>query len=669
MSRLKLVLVLLLVLLIGASLVAHQRGVLATKPAAPTPKYVSVVVKTGTVIVTAKANGAIATPIPDIVTAPVAATLTKILVVPGQQVQAGQSIGTMSTAALDTAVTQAQLTLTAAQSKLAALQAGPRPETVMQAQAAITQAQATLASDQAKLAALQAGPRRQTLIQAQAPVAQTQATLASDQAKLAALQAGPRLQVVAQAQAKVAQAQATLNADQQKATGTIAGLQAALTGAQKKLAATPQNARLATAQAQTDVQKAKDALFAAQTSRDGTCGNPTKPAYQCQGANAQVNSATDSLAAARTKRAQVTAQTKAMLASDQTAVDQAAAVLKQAQQAQAATLTQDQTAVMAAVAALSLAQHPYTTTDLQQAQAAVANDEAAVNAAQAGLSLAQHPYTATDIQQAQAVVTHDQAAVTAAQAALSLAQHPYTAADVQQAQATVAQATAALQVAQALRQQAKLVSPVSGVVITTPTAAGSYVKAGASVATIAPLGVSIASVNVSEFDVRTMALHDAATVKVDGFPGRKFKGTVTSIAVLPVTLQGVVFYPVSVTLQNPKHLVLRPGMSLRATITTQVRSNVKVLPTAAIGQQQGTEAVQVPVVGKQPTWKLVQVGAQNGRWTEIQSGLPLGATVLIAQSAAAGVPPGGGASATATPAGAPPGIGVPKSSGGQQGQH
>ena len=499
---------------------------------------------------------------------------------------------------------------------------------------AVAQAKLALASAQARLDAVKGGPRSETVAQALAAVNQARATLRSDQARLQALEAGPRPELVAQAQATLGKAKAALAADTAQASGNMAAAEATLADAQAKLQAAQQSAPYLIAQVRANVQSAKYTLFAAQATRDGKCVGPwAAPPYQCQAASAQANAAAQSLTSAETKLAQQEVQNKATIAAAQAAVDQASATLQQVRAAQAASS---------------------------------ARDKAAVSAAQASLSLAEHPYTAADIEQARATVARDAASLAAAAAGLSLAQHPYVAADLRQVEAAVAQAQASLLAAEARRQSALLLSPISGTVLSVPAAAGSYLSAGAPVATIAQTGAATITANVSEFDMRRVAPHDPATVKLDGLPGKKLHGTVTDVSVMPLTVQGVVFYPVTIAVQNPKHLPLRPGMTGRATIVTDTRRNVLVLPNEAILQWHGSEAVLVSTAGGSPAWKPVQVGASDGHLTEIQSGLKVGDTVLIP---AAGIPPAGvtAPSAGATAGSAPPGIGVPPAS--DQGQH
>ncbi|MHB8619637.1 MAG: HlyD family efflux transporter periplasmic adaptor subunit [Chloroflexota bacterium] len=573
--------------LLGAGTVAVGRAGLlplparlgVAQPSVAAAHYVPTFVKKGTITVKVKADGAVVTPPQVSVTAPVGSTLSALHVLPGQQVRAGQAIGALDTTALAGAISQAKL--------------------------ALAQAQATVAADQSSLGALSAGPRPELVTQAQATLTKARATLAADEARLQAVKAGPSALSVAQAQ------------------GATTGAQSALADAQAKLRAAQQAAPLLMAQAQTAVRKARNDLFAAQTSRDGICGQ--SKGYKCQAANAQVGTATEGLTAAQTSLAQQSGTNAATIASAQAAVDQAAAALQQSQ------------------AALAVAKAPPASDVIAAAASAVSRDRASIAFEQAALSLALRPGSPTALAQAQAALSRDQAAV--------------------------AQAQSGLNIAETRLKSAILTSPVAGVVMTVSGVVGSYVPGGTALVTVAPVDVTAVTANVSEFDVRKLKLHDAATVKVDSFPGKKLRGSVTLLGMLPVTVQGVVFYPVTITVQNPKHLTLRPGMTLRATIVAETKKNVMVLPNNVIGQKNGSEAVLVPVAGAAPAWKSIQAGITDGKFTEVQSGLKLGQQVLL-KSSAGSLPSSSAASSApgkAKASSAPPGIGVPSSN--QGGQH
>ncbi len=131
----------------------------------------------------------------------------QVLVDVGSAVHAGDAIAQLESDSPEIAVLQAQANLSAAQSKLATIQAGAKLEDV-------TVAEQTLAQQQAKLAALQAQGRPED-------TAAAQATLAAQQAKLNLMLSGGRPEAIAQAQAALDAAQQKLTLLQKGATDDL----------------------------------------------------------------------------------------------------------------------------------------------------------------------------------------------------------------------------------------------------------------------------------------------------------------------------------------------------------------------------------------------------------------------------------------------------------------
>lgn len=216
-------------------------------------------------------------------------------------------------------------------------------------------------------------------------VAQAEAALAAAQAKLSGLEAGPRAEQVAQAEANLEMAQQRLAAlERGGLPEQVALAEANLDAARARLeqvkkGATPQEVE----QARLAVDQAKNALWSAQTNRDGVCGNPRVPQYQCDAANAQVAAAETAVQQAQARLAQVQAgATPEQIAQAEAAVRAAEEQVKLARQPVGEEeLSQARSAVRAAEAQLALARRPVTQHDLDAARAAVAQAKAALDLA------------------------------------------------------------------------------------------------------------------------------------------------------------------------------------------------------------------------------------------------------------------------------------------------
>ena len=201
----------------------------------------------------------------------------------------------------------------------------------------------------------------------------------------------------------------------------------------------------------------------------------------------------------------------------------------------------------------------------------VAEAEAGVPAAQSKLMQARAAE-----QQAHAEL---QSAQTAPQQVLATKARASAAeAHVQQARANLAQAELNL-------QYATVKAPIRGVVSRKGINAGQVVQAGQPLLAIVDVDHVWVTANFKETQLRNMRAGQNATVDVDAYGGREYKGRVDSIAgatgarfsLLPPEnatgnfVKVVQRVPVKIVLeqgQDPEHL-LRPGMSVNATVYTK----------------------------------------------------------------------------------------------------
>jgi len=86
---------------------------------------------------------------------------------------------------------------------------------------------------------------------------------------------------------------------------------------------------------------------------------------------------------------------------------------------------------------------------------------------------------------------------------------------------------------------------------------------------------------VTEADIGTIQPNMAATVTVDAYPDRPFRGTVEKIEPQAVVQQSVTMFPVLITISNVEGL-LKPGMNGEVSILIDRRDNVVAVPNDAI---------------------------------------------------------------------------------------
>jgi HlyD family secretion protein len=333
--------------------------------------------------------------------------------------------------------------------------------------------------------------------------------------------------------------------------------------------------------------------------------------------------------------------------------------------------------------------------NVDSAQAAVANAEAGVQKAHAGIQAAYAALAGAKANVVKAQVTADDDKVKVdrrvvlvsqnadAQEDLDTAQATYKAAVADQAafaaqqrtaednvkvaqadykvattqltanQAQVKQFEAALHSTQIDLDHTKITAPVDGVVVSRNVDVGQTVAASLAAPTLFLIAQDLTKMqvdtNVSEADVGRVRVGQPATFTVDAYPGRVFKGTVTSVRQAPINVQNVITYDAVVGVSNPD-LKLFPGMTANVKILVNQRPNALKVPNAALRYHPASEApapttaakgarkasapeqaVWVLDEGNKPRRVVVSTGETDGTYTEVTSGdLKDGDRVILA---------------------------------------
>ncbi|MHC1768764.1 MAG: HlyD family secretion protein [Verrucomicrobiia bacterium] len=145
---------------------------------------------------------------------------------------------------------------------------------------------------------------------------------------------------------------------------------------------------------------------------------------------------------------------------------------------------------------------------------------------------------------------------------------------IDEAKARVEQAKAALQLAETRLSYAKLLSPLSGVVLSKSAEPGEYVAPGTPVVTIGDLGKPWLRAYINERDLGRVKLGQSVRIKTDTYPDKRYEGTLTFIAseaeFTPKNVQTEeervkLVYRVKIEVPN-SHGELKPGMPADAEI-------------------------------------------------------------------------------------------------------
>ena len=167
-------------------------------------------------------------------------------------------------------------------------------------------------------------------------------------------------------------------------------------------------------------------------------------------------------------------------------------------------------------------------------------------------------------------------------------EHETAALDYANAQAQLVRARTNLDLAQQRLEDATVRAPIAGTIIEKTVSLGQVITSGTNSMGGGTTLVKMADLNkvrvralVTEADIGTIQAGLVATVTVDAYPERPFRGTVEKIEPQAVVQQSVTMFPVLVTLTNLEGL-LKPGMNGEVSILNDRRDNVLSVPNDAI---------------------------------------------------------------------------------------
>jgi HlyD family secretion protein len=228
-------------------------------------------------------------------------------------------------------------------------------------------------------------------------------------------------------------------------------------------------------------------------------------------------------------------------------------------------------------------------------------------------------------------------------------------ASVRSAVAQVALARAALESAETSLRKTKILSPIDGVVLSRNVEPGQTVAAAFQAPVLFTLARDLTQmelhIDIDEADIGQVAEGQRASFSVDTFSGRVFPAELKSIHNIATTLENVVTYEALLVVDN-EDLKLRPGMTATVTIITSERTDVLIVPNAALrftppsaierplhgpmsrlfrprGKSDSGSPDEKPKEEKPTVWVMrngkptpvrIEIGLTDGEWTEVTSG-------------------------------------------------
>ncbi len=524
--------------------------------------------------------------------------ITKVNVTLGQQVKQGDVLAELDSTDALSALASAKLSLGTAQSKLDQLLQGGTASALASADQGVLQAQASYDKAQRALQDLQKPAEATTLETAQQAVTSAQAQLQQ------AEDARAKIDTDAAASVKLARA----NVDK----------------AENALTAAEQSRSNAAASVTTDQQ----ILYNSETAY--CTAPPASTASFCSSLTAPISSG-DQVTLSGVPVASPDHANAASVLSANGTYTKAASDKQTADNA----VTSAENALSDAEDALTKAKDGPTAGQIAMADAAIGSAQAQIDAAQAKLTTVQVGPTASALADAQASIDTAAASLTSAQTKRDETYAGPLPADVKQQQQSVSQAQNSVDTAQKNVDNTKLVAPFDGSVAALNAQAGDLAGSGSS-ATSAVVVLNtpdrvILNLTISETDYGSVKVGQTGSAVFSAIAGRTFPIIIDAIGSNPTTTQGVVNY-----VARAHFVVGTPGGS---------GANVPVIPPAAAAANggQGADATGTPAAGGQGAGASGTPGAGGGRR----------ATAAAATAAAGGTPTTPQAGAT-PPAGTAP---------------
>lgn len=174
-------------------------------------------------------------------------------------------------------------------------------------------------------------------------------------------------------------------------------------------------------------------------------------------------------------------------------------------------------------------------------------------------------------------------------------------------------------------EKAPVESPLSGII------GRVYVDKGTSVTPQTPIALVIDIDNVKidldipEKYIPQISIGQEASIKVDSYPGIKFKGNVSKIS--PVIDLATRTAPIEIEIPNAEHR-LKPGMFARVQLTTEQHKNVlAVLKEAFVGREPNIYLFVIE--NNKAVLRKITTGIHQGNFIEVTRGLNAGENIVV----------------------------------------
>lgn len=170
-------------------------------------------------------------------------------------------------------------------------------------------------------------------------------------------------------------------------------------------------------------------------------------------------------------------------------------------------------------------------------------------------------------------------------------------------------------------------SPVSGIVTEKKALQGMRFMSGEALYQVADLSAVWVVADVFEQDIGLVKVGAGATVKINAYPEKVFKGTITYV--YPTLTAETRTIPVRVELANPGQL-LKPGMYAQMEVSVAPKGAVVTVPISAVIDSGIRRIVLIQAGEGRFEPREVKLGARSDTYVEVIEGVKDGERVVVA---------------------------------------
>jgi RND family efflux transporter MFP subunit len=210
--------------------------------------------------------------------------------------------------------------------------------------------------------------------------------------------------------------------------------------------------------------------------------------------------------------------------------------------------------------------------------------------------------------------------------------------DMESAQVSLDTANDNLAQAKEKLEEAVIVAPFAGFVTIVNVDGGDEVQRGVVAVRLVDPTKFEAELMVNEMDIFQLKLGGEATVQIDAMPALTLPAKVIFISPTATITSGVVNYKVKVEIEPFEDFQLREGLSVTVSLIVAQKSNVLLVPNAAITSEGGKAYVQVVLLEGATEQREIQTGISNWQYTEVTDGLSAGEKIVVPEGIAATTP-------------------------------